>query len=454
MTEIPRTAARIYLLAWAIGFTTLAVYGSLVPLAYRPLEMNEAIERFRRIPYLEISTHLRADWVANILLFIPLGFFWLGTISYGLGRVWSSGLGLLVAVASAGASVLLEFTQLWFPPRTVSQNDIIAETIGGAVGCVLWLFIGEHAVAWLAPSGRRVTPKDRVRRLLLAYCIGYALYSVMPLDITISISELYDKYQNGQMRLIPFTYRFESVFALAYSLVRDVLCLMPVGAYAAVCLLPARRAYNGLGRSLAFGMAYVVLLEFSQLLIVSRYTDTTDVVTGFFGVAAGIAVMRRGVNAVDEKSRSARPSSAAAAWAAAAAAFAVVLVLGYWYPYDFSLDRAVARQRLDAFGTALFTPMYWGSEFNALGGIMLKTITFAILGGCLAMAIAHAPLSRPARRTLQFLAVVVCGALGLGIELGQILLPHRVAHITDVLLFGVGAALGVVGVSSIRSLAR
>ena len=64
-----------------VAFFMLAVYGSLVPLRYQPIAWDEAIQRFRNIPYLQLSVAGRADWVSNILLFIPLGFLCLGAIA-------------------------------------------------------------------------------------------------------------------------------------------------------------------------------------------------------------------------------------------------------------------------------------------------------------------------------------------------------------------------------------
>ena len=62
----------------ALGYLCFVVYGSLVPLDYVPVPWDEAAERFRNIPFLQLGIGSRADWVANLLLFIPLTFFWLG----------------------------------------------------------------------------------------------------------------------------------------------------------------------------------------------------------------------------------------------------------------------------------------------------------------------------------------------------------------------------------------
>lgn len=68
-----------YAIAAAV-YTVLAIYGSLVPLEFRPVPLDEAVERFRNVPYLTLGLQSRADFVANILLFIPLAFLAMGAL--------------------------------------------------------------------------------------------------------------------------------------------------------------------------------------------------------------------------------------------------------------------------------------------------------------------------------------------------------------------------------------
>ena len=39
----------------------------------------------------------------------------------------------LVSIASAGLSLLIEFLQVYFPPRTVSINDLVIQASGGTL---------------------------------------------------------------------------------------------------------------------------------------------------------------------------------------------------------------------------------------------------------------------------------------------------------------------------------
>ena len=62
----------------SLCYLAFVIYGSLIPFQFRSLPIAEAIDRFRHLPYLHLGIQSRADFVANILLFIPLSFFLMG----------------------------------------------------------------------------------------------------------------------------------------------------------------------------------------------------------------------------------------------------------------------------------------------------------------------------------------------------------------------------------------
>ena len=72
-------------LGWAtLAYAVFVVYGSLVPLDFHYRPLAAAWDAFLQTPYLHLDVGSRADWVANILLYIPLGFFatgWLAAVS-------------------------------------------------------------------------------------------------------------------------------------------------------------------------------------------------------------------------------------------------------------------------------------------------------------------------------------------------------------------------------------
>ena len=190
------------LLLWlTLGYTAFVIYGSLVPLQFRPRPLAEAWESFQRIPYLELGIGSRADWVANILLFVPLAFLWLGVLWPNRGRIAQALASGFVLFCCVGLSAAIEFTQIFFPPRTVSLNDVIAECIGAVIGIVLWWSTGDRVMGWLAGWSQAHTPTGTAERFLYAYLFLLFGYSVLPLDLTISVVEIYHKWHEGKVLL-------------------------------------------------------------------------------------------------------------------------------------------------------------------------------------------------------------------------------------------------------------
>ena len=123
---------RLHLATVAFAFVLFAIYGSWVPLNFHAIELSVAVERFESIRFLELRKISRADWVTNMLLFIPIGFFGAAVLTVDRGRLTAMVAVIPVALVSTGLSIAIEFSQFWLPGRTVSQNDIMAETLGAS----------------------------------------------------------------------------------------------------------------------------------------------------------------------------------------------------------------------------------------------------------------------------------------------------------------------------------
>jgi len=425
--------------------TALAVYGSLVPLRYTPIPFSSAVERFAEIPMLELGVQSRADWVANVLLFVPIGFFMLGALCVDRRTRW----GVLAAAPSAACcaalSVAIEFTQLWFPPRTVSQNDIVAESIGGLAGCVLWILAGQPLTDWLRVYTREAAPKRQVDWLLQAYLLGFVIYSVLPLDLTISVADLYRKFDGGKLVAVPFSYGYGSVFAWIYQMTKDLVVFAPIGAWAATAFVGRDRRSRPLGQTVLLGALVVVMIESAQLFVYSRFTDATDVITGIAGVALGAVLMRRwlGPEAGRALTQPANASFAWLGWLGIAALYAALVAAGYWFPFDFTADKPMIKERLAGFFGVPFAAMYSGSEFKAVSNLLQKTLFFAPLGALVAVAAYRMPVPPAVRRIFLAGLLGACFAVALGIELGQVLSPRHTPDFTDAVLCTAGALAGM-----------
>jgi VanZ family protein len=139
------------LLAFAALFCVAAlIYASLIPFKYGDLSWAQACDRWRSIPWLNLDVYYRSDWVANALVVLPAGYLAAAAVDWGRTSRWQ----LLVATPAItfGLALLvfgIELGQVWFPNRTVSLNDILAESIGGFLGVVVWLAAGQRHLAYL-----------------------------------------------------------------------------------------------------------------------------------------------------------------------------------------------------------------------------------------------------------------------------------------------------------------
>ena len=414
----------------ALVYTTFVVYGSLVPLDFRALPWNEAVARFGNIPFLKLGIGSRADWMANLLLFVPLTFLWMSALGAGGGRLQSVLATLLLIPAATALSLGIEFTQLFFPQRTVSQNDILAEALGGVIGVLVWWGAGKRFVDWLKSWQHLHARAALAERLAWVYLAGALVYNVLPLDLTLSLVEIFHKWQDGKLNLIPFGSLPDDAAYALYEMASDALIWTPLA------LLWRLDGTRSAWRAWGMTLAVAVILEFMQLFVYSRVSDVTDVFTAAIGAALGVWVGGRLVDAPVGRTLqwgTWLPFALAAGWMAA-------LLFVFWFPFDFRTDGAFIKSRLDFVYRVPFEVYYFGTEYRAITEVLRKTLFFAPLGGLLAWGVT----SQPWRwRSLLFaLSMLILALMPATIELGQLMLAHKIVDTTDWLLAWLGGLAG------------
>jgi VanZ family protein len=164
-----------------LGYLFFVVYGSLVPLEFKPIPIDQAWAAFQQIPFLVLGVESRADWIANGVLYVPVGFLTAHLLTEKLSSIWRAPLFFIGTIFSFTLAFSVEFTQLYFPPRTVSLNDLLAECIGVLIGLALaarysnWFQILVHALF--------SNPRQLVLRLVEAYLVTYIAFSLFPYDL-------------------------------------------------------------------------------------------------------------------------------------------------------------------------------------------------------------------------------------------------------------------------------
>ena len=437
-TDAPAGNVRKLVRTTALVYLVFVIYGSLVPLDFRALEMTAAVERFRQIPFLNLGIGSRADWVANLLLFIPLSYLLLAS-AWPRRRPVQILASVAMVVTCALLSVAIEFVQIFFPPRTVSQNDILAETLGGMLGVVAWWAWGERSVAWLASWQSARGAANLAEKLLWLYLFLFIGYNILPLDLTISLAEIYHKWNEGRLNLIPFGATPTDPARFIYEIATDVLLWIPVS------LLLTLGGRVSPRRAVLWTLAIAGLLEFLQLPVYSRVTDVTDLITAVPGAIAGCWLALRLRPQPMGAQRTAAPL-ASRLWMIMAAilGWCLLLALIFWYPFDFSRDRDLVRRGIDAFFQVPFITYYYGTELRAITEVFHKVGFLMPLGAMLAWLRWTLGNHRRLEGKDAFLLLVLV-VPPLLIELGQVALVDKSPGSTDLVLEWLGASVGYVG---------
>jgi len=408
------------------------VYGSLVPLDFKSLPLSDAWEHFKNIQYLQLGLGSRADWVANILLFIPLAFLWMAVLSANSSFYKRLVVSVCVSFLCILLCVSIEFTQLFFPARTVSINDIIAECIGTVIGVSAWWLFGNKLILILEGWLVETSSSKKVDNYLQVYLGGLFLYSVMPLDLTISVVEIYHKWNEGRVILIPFSHLREEVIENIYEWGSEIALWIPVP------ILWQRKYILKTPKQLLFRVfAALMAIEFFQLFVYSRVTDMTDIVLGLVGGAIGIWFLRSKLR-VNNDIKMRRSSSVF--FGIIVYLFLCFLVcLVFWYPFNFEINNYIFKEKIQGLFNIPFYAYYYGTEFRAITEVFHKILFFIPLGAGLAFI----------TKELKFNSLLFWGSFSILmlsailIEIGQGFLPGKIVSSTDIVLYIIGGVTGL-----------
>lgn len=422
----------------ALAFMGFAVYASLVPLSFQSLALDEALARFVDIVWQwpSLGSFSRSDAVANLLLFVPIGFCLSGVSRLG-ARAWWSGPFTTIGVLTVALalSITVEFLQLFTAARTTSSGDIAAQFAGTLVGNVLWEAVGSDLTAWVRATLGSETSGQRFERLLLAYAGAWALLSLAPFDLTLDLGLLARKARTGGLVFSLFGRTTDTALDLAWDAFRAMAAAFPLGVLALFVGCPSD-ARRGVVSALSLAVGALVVVEGLQFFVVSRVADATDVVAGSLGVAAGVVVGLRWRGGAPPQSRGAR------AWVLLLllAAWCLVLAAYQWMPYDFRWDPASVRAKLSGMSLIPFAAYHRGADLNSLDQLLIK-LWLSVPLGVLSGFIAPRP---PGRRRLWIAGWLLWAGLVIGvIEAGQLVLPSRHPDPTDVLVGLIGATSGL-----------
>ena len=425
-----------------------AAYASLVPFHLRQMPVVTALDIFERALVSPWRLRLsRTDLVANVLLFVPIGFCLAGAVRLERVRWWTGPAAALVTLGlSVGWSLLIEFLQVFTVDRTPSPGDVLAQAVGATTGLVAWEVGGTDLTRWLRATVAARTRAERVERALAAYACAWLFVNVAPFDVTLDVGTLVGKARSGRIQLVPLPFGGGggSAWTVAWTLAAHALAAVPFGALAVVGWTSGatrRRA----ARAARLALGAVMGLELLQVFVASHTADVNDLLAGGVGAAAGIALASRW----SQRRLAGAPSGAdrMRTWVLAGlVAWCAVLAAYHWRPFDFRLDGAMVRARLAALAWTPFAGYRTGNDLGALTQLVVKASLGVPLGALCGLAAGWAGRCR------KWATGVLLSAVALTtVEAGQLFLPSRVADPTDVLVGWAGAVAGLALANWIRS---
>src|ERR1700722_5221257 len=195
--------ARKWFALLVLGSAAFTLFGSLVPFEFRSRTWDDAVDSFVWAMTYRIKWESRSDGIANVMLGVPLGFGLLGMLCADRAVPWRRaglyGLAMLPGCCAFAAGV--EFAQLFVPVRTCAGSDVLAQTIGSAIGMAGWLICGQ----WLTDEIRKATTgSGAAGRFLIGYVLLLGFIQALPLDLSLSPADAYRKFRDGGVSFIPF----------------------------------------------------------------------------------------------------------------------------------------------------------------------------------------------------------------------------------------------------------
>ena len=435
---------------WLLLYALIVVYSSLVlgPLGFHfvPRDPAAAWHAFLTTRFFDTGSDQRPDWIANLLMMVPFGLLATGTFGAASGpgapvlgparmlgplrvfgprrmlrpaRVFGTVLALLL---SLGFVLAVKYAQLFFPPRTVSLNYIVAQSIGATLGVGLFHPL-RAAMRYLAAT---TDATSRLRLMLDAAILGFVAFALFPFDLTLSTRDLADHFAALPTALLSLP-DAERPHGLQIVLVAaTAIAAMPLGMR---LTLPADRGEPpSLTRIAITGAVLLAILFGATLFILSARVSVATFGLRLLGVVGG-AMLLRWLAARDPRwlrYRAGRMLPFLVPIYLLLLVYANGLLTRGWV----TPDQALAG--LDPRGLLPLWHDYIVSKAHALQSDVVHVAMYAPIGVMIW-------LRRGGTWRTAFVAAVMAGLLSLAIELGRGLKPGLQPDFNEVLIGAIAA---------------
>ena len=282
LTQTSRT--RLPLVLW---FATAAfiVYGTTIPFnfVHDSRLVAEHVARITLNPLIAADTGQRVsipDFIGNVLLFVPFGFFGV----WALSRPRSKWLRVaIVAALGLGLTVSVEALQLLTIDRTTSMSDVFANAVGGlggAIAAVLLATVVEGLLRTAAAAGVAEVPSFFPMSVAAVLVLAGAFE---PFDVTLDVGSVIPKLRGFLADPLQFRVPVdEGVSFLQHLLFTSTLVVWLEDVDVAQAALVAA----------VIGVGVAIGAEAGQLFIAARMPGVWDALVGAAGALTGLPVGR------------------------------------------------------------------------------------------------------------------------------------------------------------------
>ena len=363
------------------------------------------------------------DVVSNVLLFVPFGFFWVGSefgkrFTAGFFNA-SVGIGLIGGIFALG----IELGQLYSPGRTASILDAFCNSSGAALGGIL---------GYIVFGGLRGALGDA---LLYAICYRPALVllglvmivpladAYYPFEVSLDVSTVWNNLKSIQ--IIPFARGFHRSWLDL--LIEKSIVFGAIG-YLAVTNIKQSSQRLGTGFALVLCLAFAFSVEAGKLIFVGRVTNIENFIFCAAGAIIGVLVIAPIGQTPFCRSH------------ARSLLFILVLALISYSeisPFDWVRSDNELRARWARIEWLPLGAYYAADPQSTLFDLGKKFFLVGPLG--ILLAASTKPTCMASSRTGALIAGLVIGSL---LEAAQIALRSRTPSVTDVLLMGVASWTG------------
>ncbi|MBR6434868.1 MAG: VanZ family protein, partial [Thermoguttaceae bacterium] len=410
-------------------FYVFLFYGSLTPFVFKPVQIgwNEGVSQI-----LATGGHIESqmDWYVNLFLGIPAGFFMLGVLCLDKKTLWSALYALPVIVVCFFMAFAVERLQLYTLNRNCTLSDILAQTLGSGVGCVIWTISGQAIWDELRRFWNGSGIQSAIPVLIGFYFLALVIDAWTPFNFVYSLGDVWDRWKNLEAFWIPLSeYRFGiTLYGISQLLLYGFL-YVPMGMY--IQWKSSRlKTQDELSISLRqrlirdYPLLYSALLSLfvsavlfiGQFFIQSRILYATSILLAVLAAALGCFASNQ------------RFSGYRLAISIASLIAILFAMIGYyWTPFNFSWETFKDSFVFTIYQLIPLADYQRSHTFTALNRLMLS-LEFSIV---ITLSL------RQVLKNVKYggrLTLAICALIFTLMESGQLFLPSRTFTFSDIIL--------------------